>query len=98
MNATLFYDIPLRHFILIVGLFSAFVLFIKTKNHTPPSFHLLFSYIGFLISVLWIYSLAQEVVDLIRAIGFMFNLSDAILGLTVLAWGNSLGGIYINFV
>jgi sodium/potassium/calcium exchanger 6 len=52
----------------------------------------IFGYMGFLVSVVWIYIVANEIVNLLQTMGRMFNISDAILGLTVLAWGNSIGG------
>ena len=47
--------------------------------------------IGFTSSVLWISAVAQELVSLLNAIGLMLHISPVILGLTILAWGNSLG-------
>ena len=46
---------------------------------------------GFVAAVVWMYVLANEAVDLLKAFGVVFGLSDVILGLTVLAWGNSIG-------
>ena len=49
--------------------------------------------LGFVSSVLWISEVAEELVSLLNAVGLMINISPAVLGLTILAWGNSLGDI-----
>lgn len=42
---------------------------------------------GFLMSVLWAYTLARELVALLVAIGYMVGVRASVLGVTVLAWG-----------
>jgi sodium/potassium/calcium exchanger 6 len=48
---------------------------------------------GAIMGIAWVYALTNEIVEVLKTIGLIFNLSDVILGLTVLAWGNSLGGL-----
>jgi Ca2+/Na+ antiporter len=55
----------------------------------PPQ---LFAFLGFLTSALWINAAATEVVNILRSLGVIFRLSNTVLGLTLLAWGNSIGG------
>ena len=43
--------------------------------------------------MLWISAIANELDSLLNAIGLMLNISPVILGLTIIAWGNSLGDI-----
>lgn len=52
--------------------------------------------IGFIVSVMWIMTIVDEVVSILQTIGIIVGLSDAILGLTVFAVGNSLGDLVAN--
>jgi sodium/potassium/calcium exchanger 6 len=51
---------------------------------------------GFLVSIVWIMAIADEVVNVLQAFGFIFGLSDAIIGLTIFAVGNSLADLVAN--
>jgi len=87
-------NIPLVFIVLSISIIIALIVLMTSQFDDPPSYHCVFGYLGFAVSVIWIYALANEVVDLLQAIGILFSLSDVILGLTVLAWGNSIGGNY----
>lgn len=88
--------VPLIAIIAAIGFGAGALTYYITNFHEPPKFHSMFAYIGFFASVCWIYFLANEVIDLLQAVGILFGLSDVILGLTVLAWGNSLGDLISN--
>ena len=57
-----------------------------TKNVLTISLLLAF---GFLLSILWVYLIANEIVSVLQALGSKMNVNDTVLGLTVLAWANS---------
>ncbi|KAB8336641.1 hypothetical protein FH972_020952 [Carpinus fangiana] len=71
---------------------AAFLLFTTTPTR-PPKWQFLLCFGGFAVSVAWISTIANEVVGVLKAIGVVFNMSDAILGLTIFAVGNSLGDL-----
>jgi len=48
--------------------------------------------LAFAVAVIWIDFIANEIMAVLFTFGVVFQLSDAILGLTILAWGNSVGG------
>ena len=52
----------------------------------------MFSFLAFIVAVIWIDLIANEIMAVLFTFGVVFQLSDAILGLTILAWGNSVGG------
>ncbi|KAI0493008.1 hypothetical protein KFK09_027284 [Dendrobium nobile] len=68
-----------------------------TQKPTPPKSSL-FPWLAasFLMSVLWTYIIAEELVGLLVSIGYILGISPGILGLTVLAWGNSIGDLIAN--
>ncbi|KAI8393739.1 Sodium/calcium exchanger protein-domain-containing protein [Radiomyces spectabilis] len=77
------------------GLTSAAFLF-TTSDHMRPRLYWMMCFVGFVIAVVWIYVIANEVVGVLQVIGMAIGVSDAILGLTVFAMGNSLGDFVAN--
>uniref|UniRef100_A0A4W2IB55 Solute carrier family 8 member B1 n=1 Tax=Bos indicus x Bos taurus TaxID=30522 RepID=A0A4W2IB55_BOBOX len=88
---------PVWAVVVIAGTALAAVTFFATSNSEPPRFHWLFAFLGFLTSALWINAAATEVVNILRSLGVVFRLSNTVLGLTLLAWGNSIGDVFSDF-
>ncbi|KAI5810172.1 sodium/calcium exchanger protein [Peziza echinospora] len=86
----------LLHYILwalLIGLVSLFFLLTLTNPTTQPRHAHLLCYVGFIVAISWISTIANEVVGVLKALGIIFSISDAILGLTIFAVGNSLGDL-----
>lgn len=81
---------PLAALVTILGLGVGAAVFFTSKPTEPPRYHAAFAYFGFAVAVTWIYIISIEIVVLLQAIGIVFNLSDTLIGLTILAWGNCL--------
>ncbi|ESQ41782.1 hypothetical protein EUTSA_v10016097mg [Eutrema salsugineum] len=81
----------------VIGLFFGILAYLTTESSRPPKkFSLVWLLGGFTMSVTWTYIIAQELVSLLISLGNIFGISPSVLGLTVLAWGNSLGDLIAN--
>lgn len=85
---------PLWLLTLLLGLFLSAIVFCTTTNDSPPNYHPLFSLLGFVVSAVVISAAASEVVSLLHMLGVVLSLSNTVLGLTLLAWGNSIGDCF----
>lgn len=82
-----------------IGLVFGNLAYLTTKKCDPPSNNKsLFPWLvgGFLMSVTWTYITAEELVCLLESYGNILGISPSVLGLTILAWGNSLGDLIAN--
>jgi sodium/potassium/calcium exchanger 6 len=82
---------------LLVGMILGVTAIFTTESSNPPKKCLLpWLAAGFVMSVTWSYISAQELVGLLVSLGFICGVNPSILGLTVLAWGNSIGDLVTN--
>jgi len=78
---------------LAIGLLLSTLVYYSTLAHTPPSWALVFALGAFFMSIFWMYIVANEVMELLEAIGVMLEITQSILAVTVLAWGNCIGDL-----
>ncbi|XP_064465858.1 mitochondrial sodium/calcium exchanger protein-like [Ornithodoros turicata] len=88
--------LPLACLILVLGTILGIVVWCTSVAMRPPRYHVAFAYAGFAVSITWIYGIATEIVSLLKAFGVLYGISDALLGMTVLAWGNNIGDLVTN--
>ncbi|KAI0535476.1 Sodium/calcium exchanger protein-domain-containing protein [Xylaria digitata] len=69
------------------------VLLTTTSPDRRPKYHVAFCFLGFVIAIAWISTVAGEVVGVMKAFGVILDISEAILGLTIFAVGNSVGDL-----
>ena len=68
----------------------------QSKKTVLPSYNWLLTIVSFMMSVLWICSICEIMINLLSLFGILLNLPISILGLTMLAWGNSAGDFCAN--
>lgn len=80
-------------YVLIASLLALALLIVFTDARQPPKYRYMLCFLGFVVSIAWIVTIANEVVGVLKAFGVILGISDAVLGLTIFAVGNSLGDL-----
>mmetsp|Transcript_41259 Transcript_41259/g.110272 ORF Transcript_41259/g.110272 Transcript_41259/m.110272 type:complete len:381 (+) Transcript_41259:798-1940(+) len=71
----------------LVGLGLALLVFATSTATYPPNYQMLFAFVGFGVCLIWIFATAQEIVNIMIALGQVAQVGRAIIGMTLLAVG-----------
>jgi len=88
--------LPLWSFALAIGAICGFLTFISTRNDQKPKFYVVFAIFSFAVTIAWLDMIANECVQVAESLGVIMGISTALLGSTVIAWGDSLGDLVAN--
>lgn len=88
--------VPVWAIALVFGFGFAVPAYWFTKWSHPPKWNIVLIIVAFVMSVVWIMFIASELVTVLAGLGMILTIPATILGLTVLAWGNSLGDMVAN--
>lgn len=91
-----FNGVPLAAIVLILSLIFAVIVFYTSEVITPPKYHIAYAVASFVGCILVIFKVANEVVSVLETFGVVSNLTHSMLGLSVLAIGNSIGDLISN--
>ena len=94
-----FKSVPHFSFWILLGIafvLSILIWFFTPMREEPKRIMVIFSVFAFLLSILWMWSAVNILVDILGVLGTVFGLEPAFLGITVLAWGNSFGEVMAN--
>lgn len=93
------HGLPVPVLSLLLGAPAAVLVLLVTHHSRPPQGRLLATtwvLAAFFMCVTWVYLLASELVVCLETLGEILRIPSAYLGLTVLAWGNSIGDFFSN--
>jgi sodium/potassium/calcium exchanger 6 len=92
-------NIPLWVILLVLGIFGSGVVAFTTHRTKPPTslfYCMFFLSMAFASCIMWIFTVANEIMAILITLGKISHVSNSLLGLTVLSWGNSIGDLITN--
>ena len=93
-----FFEIPIfAWFCVLPFLFLLHTLYCIAKSVSPEK-TILYSLLSFFIIVFWITLVCSILINLMELLQILTNMNSVFLGLTVLAWANSIGGNWYRII
>ena len=72
------------------------VLFIFTSKYEMPNYPFIICLFSIMMSIIWIWFIANILIDLLTTIANLMNIPDIFLGMTILTYGNSTPDLILN--
>jgi sodium/potassium/calcium exchanger 6 len=67
-----------------------------TSKYEMPNYPFIICILSVIMSIIWIWFIANILIDLLSTIANLMNIPDIFLGMTILAYGNSLPDLILN--
>jgi sodium/potassium/calcium exchanger 6 len=77
----------------VLSVIISIALWVTSNNDHQPKYFTVSVLYAFVMSIVWLDLIANEIVALLETLGLLMGVGTSILGLTVLAWGNSVGDL-----
>ncbi|CAL6370873.1 unnamed protein product [Bathycoccus prasinos] len=90
--------LPLWMCVLIPSTLVGCAVFVASNHSHQPEYWPLALALAFGTSIVWISLAATELLECLTVLGHISGISPAVLGVTVLAWGNSVGDLVADVV
>ena len=71
-------------------------LFCKFGSHKGGKLSLILCPVSFCLSLMWVWFTATNLVDILKMIGIVLNIPESFVGMTLLAFGNSICDLSLN--
>jgi len=90
--------LPVWGFLLIIGFVISCLVFCTTTLKYPPRYFMVAIVWCFLVTICWIYLIANELVNVLLMFGNVMEVADIVVGATVLASGNSVSDMVADIL
>jgi sodium/potassium/calcium exchanger 6 len=81
---------------ILLGLILGAIIYRTSRNTALPRYNTWLVFIGFGMSILWICNICSMMIDLLNLASNIMQFPPPVLGMTLLAWGNSSADLVAN--
>lgn len=90
------FGVPLVYPLIVLCIVFSVIVFFTSHKNKLPKYDLTIGILAFFMSILWINIICNILMNFLELLALISGLRQDFLGLTFLAWGNSLGDLFAN--